>query len=268
MNAGVRELLDALDALGAANAAPVDFFIRNDDAGWDDARLVALLDCTEAAGVPIDLAVIPQAVGAGLARELRARVDASGGLIGLHQHGHAHTNHETLGRKCEFGPGRALEAQRADLLAGRAHLLEGFGERLDAFFTPPWNRCGAATPGLLAELGYSGLSRDRTAPVQHALPELPVDVDWCRQQRLATERGACAGEAIGIELARHVRAGATVGLMLHHAAMRDVEFDWLRSALRRWARHPHARWRRMNRLLPVRPPEAARTSARPTQEHT
>ena len=257
-SAGISAVLAALDAA----TAPVHFFIRDDDAGWDDARLFALLRCTEGARVPIDLAVIPQATGAGLAAQLRACVDGAGGRIGLHQHGHAHSNFEPTGRKCEFGPSRDLQAQRRDLIAGREHLRTRFGARLDAFFTPPWNRCSDATPGLLAELGYTGLSRDRSAPHQQALPELRVEVDWCRQQRLAEARdesrgeagGEALGDAIGLDLARHVQGGATVGLMLHHAQMGDAELNWLGDALSNWARHPNARWRPMRELLRELPP--------------
>ena len=270
LQAGIDAVLAALDAADA----PVHFFIRDDDAGWDDARLFALLDCTQAAGVPIDLAVIPQAVAAPLARALCERVDASGGAsrgasggtIGLHQHGHAHRNHESQSaRKCEFGPARSIAAQRADLIAGRQHLQGCFGDRLDATFTPPWNRCSGVTPGLLAALGYTALSRDRTAPPQFALPELPVDVDWCREQRLAAERGESGGARIGNALAQRVAGGATVGLMLHHAAMSDAEIDALRAALRAWSAHPRARWQRMNHCLPRAPlAEAAGTHEEPT----
>jgi hypothetical protein len=249
----MNAVLAALDAA----TAPVDFFVRDDDAGWNDERLAALLNCTELARVPIDLAVIPQATGVGLAAELRARVDAAPGLIGLHQHGHAHTNFETQGRSGEFGPGRELQAQRRDLIAGREHLRALFGARLDGLFTPPWNRCSVQTPAVLAELGYAGLSRDRSAPAQHALPELPVDVDWCKQTRLARERGEDPCRRIGLELARHVRGGATLGLMLHHAQMSDIELEGLQTWLPRWASHPNARWRLMQPLLMERAALAA-----------
>ena len=248
MKAGLKAVIDALDA----SASQVDFFIRDDDAGWDDERLFALLRCTERARVPIDLALIPQATGSALAAELSACFDAAGGRIGLHQHGHAHSNFETAGRKCEFGPTRDLQAQRRDLVAGREHLRRLFGARLDYFFTPPWNRCSVATPSLLAELGYAGLSRDRTAFAQQALPELRVDVDWCKQWRLATERGESTGDAMAFELARHVQSGTTVGLMLHHAQMSDTELQWLQSWLSAWSRHPNARWRPMRELLAER----------------
>ena len=191
MHAGLNAMLTALDAA----PSPVYLFLRDDDAGWDDTGLFSLLDCTERAGVPIDLAVIPQASSDALARELCARIDAEPARVNVHQHGLAHCNHETSERKCEFGSARSVGAQRRDLLAGRDRLRQSFGTRLDAIFTPPWNRCSAATPALLAELGYAALSRDRTAPAQHALPELPVDVDWCKQRRAAALKGEEIGRA-------------------------------------------------------------------------
>ena len=72
--------------------APVELFFRDDDAGWGDERLLELLDLFAALGLPVDLAVIPAALDAGLAAELRARGIAL--AVGLHQHGYAHANHE------------------------------------------------------------------------------------------------------------------------------------------------------------------------------
>ena len=249
MSAGLHTLLAALDAA----PAPVAFFLRDDDAGWDDARLFALLDCTEHAGVPIDLAVIPQATSAALATSLSARKTAAPGLFGLHQHGYAHTNHETLERKCEFGPARSIDAQRSDLSAGRERLLGYFGDQLDPFFTPPWNRCSATTPALLAALGFSALSRSRGAEAQQVLPELSVDVDWCKQQRIAREHGEADGSArIAAALAQRVATsgpGGPVGLMLHHAEMDAGDLALLAALLRATMRHPQVRWRPIRALL-------------------
>jgi hypothetical protein len=60
----------------------VDVFFRDDDAGWADARLLALCDLFGALELPLDLAVIPAALHDGLARELRAR-----DWRGRHKHG-------------------------------------------------------------------------------------------------------------------------------------------------------------------------------------
>lgn len=249
MHDAVNTVLAALDAA----PAPIRFFLRDDDGGWDDARLHALLDVTAGAGVPIDLAMIPRAASAALAQSLIARMRKRPGLIGVHQHGFAHANHESVERQCEFGAARGSAAQRDDLMAGRERLREHFGARLDAIFTPPWNRCSAATPALLAELGYSALSRDRGATAQHALPEIAVDVDWCKQRRVAMAQGgdgSAASAVIAAEFARCIGRGtAAVGLMLHHAVMDAHDLALLGSLLRATRRHPRARWLPMRELI-------------------
>lgn len=237
----MRDGLKAVQAALDAAAAPVRLFLRDDDAGWDDVRLFRLLDCTELAGVPIDLAVIPQACSAALAHALCARIDAAPARIGVHQHGYAHTNHETVARKCEFGTARSAVLQRADLHNGRERLRALFGARLDAIFTPPWNRCSAATPALLVAGGYRALSRDRGAPAQSALPEVAVDVDWCKQR-------AGGDDAIGHALARSIAACSgmrSVGVMLHHAVMDAHDLLLLEALLTATAGHPRACWMAM-----------------------
>lgn len=229
---------------------PVDFFLRDDDAGWDDGALHRLLDVTTAAGVPIDLAAIPQAVTSELAFQLMQRQDAASGLIGIHQHGYAHLNHELTGRRCEFGESRAWSWQCADLMAGREVLESLFGDRLDPIFTPPWNRCSSLTPALLADLGFAALSRSSSAPPQAALPELAVDVDWCKHEREASEADPQDAPArIAQALALRVRAGGPVGLMLHHAAMDARSLDRLSALLQALKTHPQLRCRSMADLL-------------------
>jgi peptidoglycan/xylan/chitin deacetylase (PgdA/CDA1 family) len=236
-------LLQALDRA----AAPVRFFIRDDDAGWDDTRLHALLDVTAAAGVPIDLAVIPDALNDELAKALAQRQDRQ--PLGLHQHGCSHHNHQAEGRKCEFGDARPAEARRHDLQRGQQRLADAFGARLDPIFTPPWNRCSDDTPAQLAGLGFAALSRDAGAKPQQALPEWPVHCDWTRQRRLGSGPGGDLGARVAADLARHVDGAAAVGLMLHHAEMDGDERSLLGQLLERWAAHPQARWVTMRALI-------------------
>lgn len=244
MTARPDALMHALDRAHA----PVRFFIRDDDAGWDDERLAALLDTTAAAGVPIDLAVIPDALSPALTRQLQQRVDTQ--PLGLHQHGCSHTNHEASGRKCEFGPSRPAEARQQDLQRGQRQLRQAFGARLDPIFTPPWNRCSSLTPALLADLGFAALSRSSSAPPQAALPELAVDVDWCKHEREASEADPQDAPArIAQALALRVRAGGPVGLMLHHAAMDARSLDRLSALLQALKTHPQLRCRSMADLL-------------------
>src|SRR3954453_21418748 len=176
-------------------AERVRFFFRDDDAGWGDTRLLALLDVFEARTTWVDLAVIPSALGAGLSRELLARE-----RVGLHQHGFAHVDHEPEGRrKCEFGVARPAARQRADIEAGRARLQALLGERLDPVFTPPWNRCTIETARCLAELRFRVLSREsRAEPFGlPGLAEVPVHVDWVRLEPDAAGERIAAAVAAG-----------------------------------------------------------------------
>ena len=56
--------LDPLRAALDAREEPVTFFFRDDDAGWDDPALEALLDVFEPHGLPLDVAAIPLAATA------------------------------------------------------------------------------------------------------------------------------------------------------------------------------------------------------------
>jgi hypothetical protein len=197
--------LDPLRAALEEATEPVEVFFRDDDAGWDDPALHALLDVFEAAEAPVDLAAIPLAVSERLARELAARHRAAPELVRVHQHGFAHRSHEPTGRKCEFGPSRPFELQLEDVVCGRS-LLRRLDVELDPIFTPPWNRCTPDTARAVRIAGLALLSREaRAEPL--AVRELPVNVDWTKR------------EALPGTLAAAVRDGKPVGVMLHHAVM-------------------------------------------------
>jgi Polysaccharide deacetylase len=215
----------------AAAPAPITFFFRDDDAGWRDDRLRALLDLFD--GVPLDLAVIPAALSGELAAELRTRTG-----VGLHQHGWSHENHEPEGRKHEFGPSRPRAAQRADIERGRERLAELLGDRLDPIFTPPWNRCTADTGHCLVELGFSVLSREaRAEPLGlPGLAEIPVRVDWVKPERSQL-------------LADAIPAGGPCGVMFHHAVMDDGDMRSVGELLELVAGHDRVRCVRMMELV-------------------
>jgi hypothetical protein len=234
--------LDAmLQALDAA-PAPVPVFLRDDDAGRRDERLLVLLDLLAARGVPVDVAVIPCALDAALAYELRGRPG-----VGLHQHGRSHANHEPEGRKHEFGPTRPAVRQRADIADGRERLAALLGDAVDPIFTPPWNRCTLDTGRCLVELGFEVLSREsRAEPLGlPGLRELPVHVDFVR-----LEPGGLAGRA-----AATIRAGGPLGVMLHHEVMDAAAMRRAGELADLVATHPNARPARMIEL--ARSPTAA-----------
>jgi hypothetical protein len=216
----------------------VGFFFRDDDAGWRDERLHALLAVFERHAVPLDLALIPAALGTELAGELSLRLGAAPELLGVHQHGYTHCNHQSSGRKCEFGDARSRAVQRRDLAAGAELLRERFGLLLDPIFTPPWNRCNAATLECLAELGFRALSRDRdAAPLElRGLSELPVSIDWCK-----AIQGEQPLERLGSALASTAAGGRPTGVMLHHAVMTDADMAPLAELLRLLSTHSAGR---------------------------
>lgn len=256
MSSWFAPVLSALDAL----PAPLPAFIRDDDAGWENDRLLALLDTVDAAGACIDLAVIPLAISDPLAAELIPRLDAAPQRLALHQHGCAHVNHESEGRKCEFGPSRSAASQRHDIRGGWLLLQHLFGARVQPIFTPPWNRCAPHTPAVLAELGFAALSRDRGAPAQSAVPEIAVDVDWSRQLR---EGGpVAAARALADALRARAGDGAPLGLMLHHATMDAPALAQLGELLACITRHGALRWQPMAAQLAV--PAAAASSRNPS----
>lgn len=256
MSRWLDELRRALDA----SARPVDFFFRDDDAGWCDARLFALLDLFEQHSMPIDVAAIPRAVTPALTSRLRSRVTAAHGLVAVHQHGFAHLNHEPEGRKCEFGPARAREQQRRDIEAGRRLLEEALGLHAGDIFTPPWNRCTEATGEALRASGFRVLSRDATArPLGvEGLSELPVRVDW-----FARRKGVRLGlDELGKLLAQAARdADAPVGVMFHHELMDDEELARTGELLALLSAHTSARCRLMSALAQTLPQSVATHAA-------
>jgi peptidoglycan/xylan/chitin deacetylase (PgdA/CDA1 family) len=235
--------LDPLRAALDARATPVDVFVRDDDAGWADERLDALLAVTDRLGVPIDVAVIPDELDAARATRLAART--TGGLVHLHQHGRAHTNHEPVGsRKCEFGASRSTERLRADVLAGWERLRSLLGNTAEPVFTPPWNRCADELGPILLDAGHRVLSRDRSAGWLDVdgLAEVAVTVDWFAGRWTPDGPPAVAqrdvlAERLGTELAGE----GPVGLMLHHGVTDEDELADVAAVLDVLASHPLVR---------------------------
>jgi peptidoglycan/xylan/chitin deacetylase (PgdA/CDA1 family) len=233
----VSDWLEPVRAALDAAPRPVQFFFRDDDAGWEDESLWQLLDRCQANTVQIDLAVIPVELTAVLADSLCDR--ASTGLVHLHQHGFRHVNHEADGRKYEFGPSRSHDQQLADIAQGRALIGGQLHPYVEPIFTPPWNRCTDQTAAALANLGFQVLSRDHTAePFGLAdLAEVPVTVDWFAK----TKGEPWTREQVGEQIATQVADGTKpVGVMLHHAITNDEHLRLIDQLLSLIAEHPSA----------------------------
>jgi peptidoglycan/xylan/chitin deacetylase (PgdA/CDA1 family) len=236
-------LHEALDQQGE----PVTFFFRDDDAGWYDDRLFLLLDLFARFDVPLDVAVIPQALTPRLARELRVRIETYSERLGLHQHGFAHINHELEGRKCEFGQARNRPQQEQDIASGKRRLAEAFGSLIQPIFTPPWNRCTTLTGDCLVRLGFQALSRDSSARPLNipGFLEMPVQVDW-----FAKHKGERLNlSQLGILIAEAVKGSGPIGIMFHHALMGEDERDRAGELFALLATHHQTQCRLMQSLL-------------------
>jgi hypothetical protein len=223
----LRKLLHSLDSA----PTPVDVFFRDDDAGWEDARLLALCDLFGALELPLDVAVIPNDLTERLARELLKRR-----WLALHQHGFTHRNHEREGRKCEFGPSRSYDQQLHDIAAGR-DILEALLDDFTMILTPPWNRCTLDTARAARALGFAMLSREHRAEPfgLDRLAERPVHLDFAR----------LSPEELDERFAAQVSEGGPVGVMFHHAVMDREAFDRAGELLHLLARHESVRARHM-----------------------
>lgn len=231
--------LDPLRKTLDETAASIPFFFRDDDAGWEDARLFELLELFAEHKVPIDLAAIPKALSRRTGTRLRKMVEADPARLSVHQHGYAHENHERDGRKNEFGPSRSWREQLEDVQAGQSLLKDLLGSITDPIFTPPWNRCTEITAICLWEAGFKFVSRDRTATPLDApdLKELSISVDW-----FAHRKGVrLTSDEFGSLFASAVREQPAVGVMLHHAVVDDYEFRRLRQLLQLISTHPQVR---------------------------
>ncbi|MFQ5450067.1 MAG: DUF2334 domain-containing protein [Nitrospinaceae bacterium] len=221
-------------AIGGNSPASKIFF-RDDDAGWCDEHLFQLLDIFSIHSIPLDIAVIPQALNEALASSLVRRWEKDPPRLGLHQHGFSHQNHEPEGRKCEFGPIRSPEEQLHDIHKGQQCLQKLLGGNVDPIFTPPWNRCSRVTADCLKNLNFKVLSRDVTAdPLNVAgLVELPVNIDWFRRRKGVRISQFELGQAI----ANAIQSEPFLGIMLHHEPMEHEDFQALDQLLALFARH-------------------------------
>ena len=244
----VMNWLDPLRKTLDSNPNSITFFFRNDDVGWDDTRLFELLDLFTEFNLPLDLATIPTAISPRTAARLQILVDRNPGQLSIHQHGYAHLNHEQSARKCEFGETRPRDSQQADIEAGKYRLKDLFGPSLEAIFTPPWNRCTAATAACLREAGFKLLSRDATATRLNTagLMELPVSIDWFAKRKNVR----LTPEEIGSSFSAAASGCSPVGVMLHHALMDEKECARLGELLQLVSTHSQARCVLMRDVIP------------------
>ncbi|WP_051305787.1 DUF2334 domain-containing protein [Desulfogranum mediterraneum] len=201
--------------LSAHREVPV--FFRADDIGArNDDRFPLLMELFQTSRTPLCLAVVPAWLDPEGWQGYQAFQPQSSQWC-WHQHGYSHHNHQPEGRKAEFGEARSEEAMFQDLSQGRQRLEQILGSNLQPFFTPPWNRCSAATMEGLVRLRFRAISRTATAQpaAPPALPDIPVNIDLHTRK---LKEDVDPWDQFYAEIAT-AAADGRMGFMLHHQLM-------------------------------------------------
>lgn len=236
------ELRAAL-AQAQATGKIVNIFFRDDDVDEDEASLRRLLNIFAARRVPIVLGVIPAQLtenGISLLKQFPAVAE-------IVQHGWQHTNHESTGRKCEFGASRNFAEQCDDIARGQARMNEVFGENWFPAFIPPWNRCTRDTHEALNKLGFRVLSTLRGKDLSEDFrgQKIPVTLDiyeWRDAAKCKTE------VEIFRTLTEQITHDFPIGIMLHHKVMSDEAFAILEKLLDELMRFSNVRFQTLESL--------------------
>ena len=214
-------------------------FFRADDVAVPGANFIRLMDLFTRYQVPLCLAVVPTWLTQVRWQHLKSIGQKAPSLWCWHQHGWRHVNHESEGKKQEFGPTRPGLKIRADLIRGKYHLQTLMGESFSPVFTPPWNRCDQNTLGLLKELNYQAVSRSKKSvpPSPDGLPDFAVTVDLHTRKEGHPLLG---WEGLFSELGSALSQNLC-GIMIHHQRMNEAAFVFLERFIQALIKQRHLR---------------------------
>ena len=200
-------------------------FFRADDIGVPGKQFSQLIDLFKNNNMPLCLAVVPSWLTTARFEKLHLLTNKKSSQWCWHQHGWLHRNHETTGKKQEFGPGRPAKEQLRDLAKGKDRLLSIMKGSFSPFFTPPWNRCSIDTLHGLQSLGFKAVSRSKNAqpasPVE--LPDIQINIDLHTRKEVDPE--LCL-KLLLKEVEQSISSGCG-GIMIHHQLMNQSSYAFL-----------------------------------------
>jgi len=210
---------------GIKTHGSINVFFRADDIGVpskNHSRIVALFIKYN---IPLCLAVVPSWLTLKRWEAMKDSVKNRDDLFCWHMHGFRHRNHETVGKKQEFGPSRSYQALFYELSHGYARLQSIIGQKLTPVFTPPWNRCSLETMRILKDIGFKGVSRSiGSVPMPpKGIEDFPIHVDLHTRKEKESEKG---WQKMLTELQNGLSSSAC-GIMIHHMRMNDQAFVFL-----------------------------------------
>ena len=214
---------DACANLGANQ--PGYIFFRDDDVAAPGKQFTQLRNLFFQLHLPLNLAIVPAWLTRVRWQSIMPATQSAAELWCWHQHGWRHKNHESRGKKQEFGPSRSDAAIEHDILQGRHRLEQLTGESFYPVFTPPWNRCDQRTLRFLKKSGFIAVSRSQN-PNQTLLKGLP---DFCVNVDLHTrkERSSVSGWDNLFEELKAAISSERCGIMIHHNRMNPAAFQFL-----------------------------------------
>jgi len=209
----------------ASNRGKTFIFFRADDIAAPGRRFEHLLEVFSLHRAPLCLAVVPAWLTPARWQAIKGLGKNAARLWCWHQHGWRHVNHETEGKKQEFGPQRAPGDLARDIRRGRQRLRKLMGASFYPVFTPPWNRCGPGALAVLKDSGYLAVSRSRGSrpPSPPGLPSLDVNVDLHTRKDGSWQTG---WNCLLSDLHQAISSGCC-GIMIHHQLMNSAAFGFL-----------------------------------------
>lgn len=224
------------------DAAPLRFWLRDDDAISDTGPLRALGAWAERHETEILLAVVPEPAEASLTTAL-GEMPALRACL----HGWAHKNHAPPDqKKQELGDHRPTDLVCEELSRGWTRLLQFAADTALPVLVPPWNRMAAAVVDQLPELGLQGISVFAEAFTRDAPDTLKVRnchldiVDW-RGTRGGRNHAGMIEELIGHVNSR-AKAEQPIGVLTHHLVHDEAAWSFLGDLGKCVHDHPDARW--------------------------
>lgn len=200
-------------------------YFRADDIAVPSKNFSRLTSLFNRYRIPLCLAVVPAWLTDDRWSSIKSLTRADEKLWCWHQHGWRHVSHSIKGKKCEFGPDRALYQIHNDLVKGMIRLKKIIGENFYPVFTPPWNRCDDNTLDILNRLKYKAVSRHFTinSGDGEKITGYDVHVDLHTRKEKDPETGwsNLLGEF------RKALANGMCGIMIHHQLMNDHAFHFM-----------------------------------------
>jgi hypothetical protein len=214
-----------------SSTEPARIYFRADDVAVPGRAFYRMMELFSHYRAPLSLAVVPAWLTQERWNSIQNRGVRTSALWCWHQHGWCHVNHETTGKKQEFGSARLYSELKHDLLKGKQRLENILGNHFYPVFTPPWNRCNLKTLTLLKECRYLAVSRNCGAlPASSGgnLPDLCIDVDLHTRK----DKDPVSGWNRLFETLEKDISSGRCGIMLHHQKMNTVAFDFLEILLK------------------------------------